>query len=335
MAKEVHGDYAAYTTPGGVRYQYQGKLVSVNAVPPEVASLLSGKLEGKPRGEVEPAYKKPTPEELAAIKAEQLAPKPGLEADPEKLATDAANAQDRLSADDFDEPLPPVDPNPPEEPSGNPPQEGEDFATTTETFPQPPTQTVEKAPVTSSPDVNPDFLEQVSIHSASLEDIAQALYNRFGIYTVYMRKLPEADEVNPLTGVSFTKYHLGIAYQAAIFAQNQGILNIPPEVHRKQIDQDRFAAANTPLDTPPQTMGAARRANSFDYRTSVKGNQDTATTEIVHITDPETGIVKAVQRVIPAGQTGEFNGARQRYDNDEDERIVEPQFGKQVIRPDW
>lgn len=319
MSKEAHGDYAAYTTPGGVRFQYQGKLVSVNAVPVEVAQLLTTKLTGN-RGQVEQKFPKPTPEELEKIRAEQLAPKPGLEADPAKLATDAANAADRLTADDFDEPEPPVDPSPPEE--------GADFIA-----PEAPTlqEQVAARPAT----IDPSFLEAVSIHSASLQDIAEALYNRFGIYTVYLRKLPEQDEINPLTGVSFSKYHLGIAYQAAIYAQNHGILNTPPEVHRQKIDQNRFAAKNTPLDEAPQTMGEARRANSFDYRTSVRGNQDTATTEIVHITDPETGVVKAVQRVIPAGSVGENNGAAQRYDADEEERIVEPRFGKQVIRPNW
>lgn len=327
MAKETHGDYAAYTTPGGIRFQHQGKLVSVNAVPPEVASLLTSKLTNAPRGEVEQPFPKPTPEQLEQIRAEQLAPKPGLEADPQKLATDAANAADKLTAADFDdEPPVPVDPSPPEE--------GADFMAEPDRIIG--AEIIDKG-ITGTPvtPVSPDFLESVSIHSASLADIAEALYNRFGIYTVYLRKLPENDEINPLTGVAFSKYHLGIAYQAAIYAQNQGLLDIPPEVNRKQMDEGRFAAQNTPLDQAPQTMGQARRANSFDYRTSVKGNQGEPTTEIVHITDPETGIVKAVQREIPAGSPGEFNGARQRYDNEEDERIVEPQFGKQVIRPNW
>lgn len=338
MGKEAHGDYAAYTTPGGIRFQHQGKLVSVNAVPPEVATLLTQKLTNTPRGEAAPAYKKPTPEELEAIRAEQLAPKPGLEADPAKLAEDAAKAQDRLTAEDFDEPPVPVDPSPPEEGADFIQEAGEIAQNMNSAGNTKEEQTVinhqNLAPKPIVP-VQPDFLESVSIHSASLEDIAEALYNRFGIYTVYLNKLPEADEVNPLTAVQFTKYHLGIAYQAAIFAQNQGLLDLPPEHNRKQMDAGRFAAANTPLDKPVETMGEARRANSFEYRTSVKGTQGEPTTEIVHITDPETGVVKAVQRVIPAGEAGEFNGAAQRYDNEEDERIVEPRFGKQVIRPNW
>jgi hypothetical protein len=307
MAKEVFGEFAAYTTPGGIRFQHKNKLISEKAVPPEVVSFLRGKLDGQ-RGQVE--RPKPTPAELAAIRAEQLAPKPGLEATPEKLEADA---QDALTPDDFD--MPPTA----DEGAGELPAH---------------IQKIEEPRLDPSPVLDPSFIESVSIHTAPLEDIVEAIYNRFGIYTVYLRKLPEGDEINPLTGTPFSKYHLGIAYQAAIFAQNKGVLDLPAESNRKVIDQGRAASAGFKVDPRPTTMGEARRANSFDYRTSVRANEGTPTTEIVHITG-EDGIVKAVQRVIPAGELGNGNGAAQRYDTEEDERIVEPQFGKQVIRPDW
>jgi hypothetical protein len=157
--------------------------------------------------------------------------------------------------------------------------------------------------------VDTDFLESVSIYSAPIESIVQALYDRFGIYTVYLRQLPNPDEINPLTGEIFTKYHQGIAYQAAISALNRGVLDVPAEEGRKSIDQGRDASANfeKQLAPQPRTFGEARRANNFDYRTSVRGNNEI--------------------------QSG--SGQPQRHDNDEDEMIVEPRMGVPTINPHW
>lgn len=204
------------------------------------------------------------------------------------------------------------------EPADNPP----------ETFDTSPSLPIVK------PMVDPDFLESVSIHTAPLEIIAEALYNRFGLYSVYLNKLPEADEINPLTGELFTKYHHGIAYQAAIRAQNTGILNRPAETGRAQIDEGRKASEEFQVDAVPETMGQARRADSFAYRTSVGASQGTPTTQIVHERGAD-GELHAVQKEIQPGETGLNNGARARYDKEEDEVIVEPQFGKPVIRPKW
>jgi hypothetical protein len=170
-----------------------------------------------------------------------------------------------------------------------------------------------------------------------LKDIAQALYDRFGIYTVYLRKLPQNDEVNPLTGTAFTKYHLGIAYQAAIYAENQGLLDKEPEALRKQIDSGRAASQNFETDPVPHTMAENRQANSFAFRTSVRGTQHVATTRIEHVVG-EDGELHAVQ--VPVTQEdGEanLNGAGQRYDREQDELIVEPPImgGKPIIRPNW
>lgn len=191
------------------------------------------------------------------------------------------------------------------------------------------------APAAPVAPVDTDFIESVSIHTASLQDIAQALLERFGIYSIYLGTLPSMDEINPLTGEMFTKYHLGIAYQAAIRGQNTGLLSRPAEFNRKVIDEGRYASANLPLDVPAATMGQARRENSYEFRTSPQGNDAKPQTEIIHVTGDD-GIVRAEQRVIPEGETGHFNGASARYDKEEDEVLVQPNFsGKPVIRPNW
>lgn len=339
MAKAVFGEYGAFTSKNSIRYTKNKKMTSEGNVPPEVVVYLNNKLKEETQTtEIEtPEVSSPvrpvlTDEMKAKLREESLQVKPELQASPEKLAEDA----EALTADDFDDSTaeaPLTSETADTEPSAEQMHEIADLMSPDSTGQAPLPRTDTPAGLHPVP-AEPDFLETVSIHTAKLEDITRALYERFGIYTVYLRQLPNPDEINPLTGEQFTKYHQGIAYQAAIGAQNRGILDRPAEEGRRLMDEGRNASANFQVDPVPQTMGEARRANSFDYRTSARGQEGAPATEIVHITD-ENGQVHAVQRPIPAGQTGEFNGASSRYDAEEDERIVEPQMGKQVIRPNW
>ncbi len=337
MAKVVFGEFGAFNAKNSIRYTKNNKMTSESSLPPEVVAYLQAKLHDLNAVETElpelPKQKFPRPseEEIARMRAESLQVKPELQATPEKLAEDA----EALTADDFDveEPTPTTVDQADTEPSADQMHDVSTALAPDSNGNAPLPRATEPAGLHPVP-TEPDFLETVSIHTASLQDITRALYERFGIYTVYLRELPQPDEINPLTGEPFTKYHQGIAYQAAIGAQNRGILDRPAEEGRRIIDEGRTASANFRVDEAPRTMGDARRANSFDFRTSVNGNQNTSATEVVHITD-ENGVVHAVQRDIPKGQTGEFNGASSRYDAEEDEQLVEPRMGKQVIRPNW
>lgn len=325
MAKASMGEYAAFHTPNGVRFMKNNKLASQKGIPQEVVNYLKKQLGENlepPKSVPEtPKYKRPSPEESARLKAESLQVPVELQRTDEEMA--AARPQeepqsltgDTLSVQDFEEEF---NPEPEEVPHA--PETGETQPMAGATLP--------------TPSVDADFLESVSIHTASIFDIAEALFNRFGLYTVYINRLPNADEINPLTGEMFSKYHHGIAYQAAIRAQNSGVLNRAPELGRQSIDENRHASANLPLDSQPVTMGQARRENSFAYRTSVRASQSEPQTEIIHITNPD-GTVTAERREIPQGEIGKVNGAAQRYDKDEDQPLVEPQLGRQVIRPDW
>ena len=306
--KAVFGEYSAFTTKNNlIRYQKDGKLVSENIVPPDVVAYLSKKLQ--------PKFPMPSKEELAKMREESLKVKPELQREEYEIEAFEALAEEAIDG------------------SFNPPLTDEVIeAVASESIGTETTINNQGEPV-EAPIVNPDFLESVSIHTASIQDIAEALYNRFGVYTVYLNRLPADDEVNPLTGEQFTKYHLGIAYQASIYAQNKGILK-DPSILKKQIDSSREYSKGWQVDEAPRTMAEARKANSFDYRTSVVATRVEPTTEIVHERG-EDGIVRAVQKEIPKGQTGEFNGAKGQYDAEQDQVLVEPQFGKQVIRPNW
>lgn len=331
MAKIVFGEYAAFNTPGGIRFQKNSTLVSESSVPPEVVAYLKSKVQPE-----QPARPKPSPEESAKLRAESLAVKPELQASPEKLAADAQAVEDHLTADDFDTPPPPADDR---TELGKAIGAGEPVVTNEQAN----ARAVMAAENTleAAPPIDPTFMEEFSIHTASMENIAQALYDRFGIYTVWLKSLPTVDLVNPLTGEAFTKYHLGIAYQAAIRAKNHGLTDTDPANYRKAIDQNRQASANFKEKLVPQPISVRenREANSFDFRTSPVGNKGVAQTEIVHEPGAD-GKMRAVQRPIIQGEeseTGEKNGAGVRYDPEEDAPLVEPtgRMGRPIVRPDW
>lgn len=316
MAKVEFGEYAAFNSRGGTRFMHQGKMISEKAIPPEIIPFLEAKLASKVLEELDDAiptkpalFSKPSPEELAKMREESLKVPDELKLTPEEEATRVVPDNEApLTPDDFDEPLEKT-------PADRIAEIGE------------PSETLE-------PTVDPSFLESVSIHTAPVEALAQALYDRCGIYTVYLGVLPRSDEINPLTGDTFSKYHLGIAYQAAIQAQARGLKD--PEGFRQTIEQNRDAGANfkETLEPIAHTLGEARQQDSFAFRTSVQSTRPQSATEIVHVTD-DKGVVHAVQREIPTTEEGGV--ARSRYDEKEDEQILEPPiFGtKPIIKPNW
>lgn len=319
MAKVVFGEFSAYTTPGGIRFMKNNRLTSESSVPVEVVNYLRQKLGDDstkvvPASTEQPKFPRPSEEELARMRAESVASLTGQPGDEVKTLEQPTP----IGNEDFDTP---------------------DIPDTTLEPPAEIVSQVEEHVAEHEAKVDSNFLESVSIHTADLKDIAQALYERFGIYTVYLGTLPQADEINPLTATAFTKYHLGIAYQAAIYAQNQGLLEREPEMQRRNMDAGREASANFKVDPVAHTMRESRQANDFNYRTSVRGTQTQATTRIEHLMG-EDGQLHAVQVPIPASELGDpnFNGAGQRYDKDEDEQIVEPPMSmgvRPVIRPNW
>lgn len=118
-----------------------------------------------------------------------------------------------------------------------------------------------------------------SIFDASLEDLAKAMHERFGVYTVFNRKYPEADEVNPFTGELMTNYERGQAYQAARRTLEQGRLdNVDYAKVKEGVDQSRQASRDYIASTehPAHIMTAQehKAVNSFEYRTSVRGGNE-------------------------------------------------------------
>ena len=52
-------------------------------------------------------------------------------------------------------------------------------------------------------------LEQKSIDNASLHDLCEALYKRFGLYTCYLKREPKDTDVHPVTGALMNNFTLG------------------------------------------------------------------------------------------------------------------------------
>jgi len=319
MGKEVFGEYSAFDSSKGIRFQKSNKLVSESSVPPEVVSYLKSKLTIP-----ELDYPKPTPEELAKMKAESLKVAPGLELTPEEEAARATAPP--LEVSDFVEPDGSFNPVPNDE------------------QPELTDDQIAAIGASTTPSVDTEFMERSSIYTADIKDIAQVLYDRFGVYTIYLNATPQTDEINPLTGEAFSRYHQGIAYQALIRARGSGFFNRNPEIGAELMTKGRVAHENYVKEVgdprqPEATQPDATQAtpDSFAYRTSPSANATTQTHYIAHEPDPTTGEIRAVRREVPqeAQHQGKVNNSRQRFDNNQDEMIVEPQFGQQVIRPNW
>lgn len=340
MAKEVFGEYAIFDSGNGVRFQQNNKLVSEKALPPEVVAYLRSKLAtaGLASPDPEPTtagFAKPTPEQLAAMREESLKPAPGLELTPEEEAQRAVappaepiegytreELADMRAASFPDEPLSPADFD-----EGMSVDERDKIAEDN------------RAARAPEPAVDTEFMERTSIYTADLKDIAQALYDRFGIYTIWLAATPQTDEVNPLTGEAFTRYHQGIAYQALIRARGNGFFNRNPERSMENMTEGRIAHENYQATTATrgdvEPTAPTQAAPGFAERTAPNFHQR-QTHYIAHEPDPVTGELRAVQRPVPqAANYASGSSARQRYDATEDEIIAEPRIGQQVIRPDW
>lgn len=328
MAKVEFGEYAAFNSRGGTRFMYQGKMISEKAIPPEIIPYLIEKLAKELNlTQEEPKFPMPTEEEKQRLREESLKVPDELKLTPEEEATRVIPDNEApLTPDDFDEP------NDGYASDGIIGDEaaGEELELDGETSIGNPPEVMNVI----NQEVDPSFLESVSIHTAPIEALAQALYDRCGIYTVYLGVLPRSDEINPLTGDTFSKYHLGIAYQAAIQAQARGLKD--PEGFRQTIERDREAGANFKETLQPiaHTLGEARQQDSFAFRTSVQSTRNQPATEIVHVQD-ENGQTIAVQREVSLSEHG--GTARSRFDATEDEQVLEPPiFGqKPIIKPNW
>lgn len=154
--------------------------------------------------------------------------------------------------------------------------------------------------------------EQVSesgLETATIFELANELYKRFGVYTVFINQPPKDGDVHPFNGEVMTRYETGLAYQKFNQVTAQGKLKKDfgsqyqeversreaSQTHRKIMEQN---AVMTPTDHEKQ--------NTFAYRTSVNGQNRRSTVTKSHVNDPIS-----------------------------EDATVEPNIRGVTIRPDW
>lgn len=112
---------------------------------------------------------------------------------------------------------------------------------------------------------------EFSIFDASIDDLAMALYERFGFYTVFLKKEPQDGDVNPMTGVPMTRYDRGVAYTAYNRMVMQGAIKDTADLEMQKLDTDNGRAVSEQYQSDPASFNRHRDNSSFAYRTSVEG----------------------------------------------------------------
>ena len=77
--------------------------------------------------------------------------------------------------------------------------------------------------------------ERRSVDAINLKELVNVLYERFGIYTVYLNRTPKLSDINPLTGAVMNQLTLGQANQGFRNAQRMGT-SWNPNTIRAQIN---------------------------------------------------------------------------------------------------
>lgn len=256
MAKLQYGNYSAWLTGDILRVACDNKLVRMETVPPDALRYFREAFDMDKRDAAR--------EKAKALKTAQEASKPskGKVGRPKKQ-----NAAESLSVPSEDKiesaPSAQSEPAPSEEP---------------EVLPAPAPLPDEEIPAPTAPPQDANIYSQedidaVSIYTVPIAMLAEALHERFGVYTVFRGEMPTEAEVSPLTGQPMTAYQRGEAYQAARRAIAQGVLDMDFEQVKMDLDGSQKASEELreTFDRPTQILSVEdhRRLNTFDDITSV------------------------------------------------------------------
>lgn len=272
MAKLQYGNYSAWLTGDILRVACDNKLVRMETVPPDALRYFREAFDMDKRDAAR--------EKAKALKTAQEASKPskGKVGRPKKQ-----NAAESLSEGNERNIAPGVDthqdkldqsvPAPAQSVGSNvaPSEEPE-------VLPAPAPLPDEDIPAPTAPPQDANIYSQedidaVSIYTVPIAMLAEALHERFGIYTVFRGEMPTESEVSPLTGQPMTAYQRGEAYQAARRAIAQGVLDMDFEQVKMDLDGSQKASEELreTFDRPTQILSVEdhRRLNTFDSRTSM------------------------------------------------------------------
>lgn len=272
MAKLQYGNYSAWLTGDILRVACDNKLVRMETVPPDALRYFREAFDMDKRDAAR--------EKAKALKTAQEASKPskGKVGRPKKqsAAESLSEGNERNIApgvDTHQDKLAQSEPAPAQSVGSNvaPSEEPE-------VLPAPAPLPDEEIPTPTAPPQDANIYSQedidaVSIYTVPIAMLAEALHERFGVYTVFRGEMPTESEVSPLTGQPMTAYQRGEAYQAARRAIAQGVLDM--DFEQVKIDLDGSQKASEELretfDRPTQILSVEdhRRLNTFDSRTSM------------------------------------------------------------------
>lgn len=275
MAKLQYGNYSAWLTGDILRVACDNKLVRMETVPPDALRYFREAFDMDKRDAAR--------EKAKALKTAQEASKPskGKVGRPKK-----ENAAESLSEGNERKLAPSEEP---------------------EVLPAPAPLPDEEVPTPTAPPQDANIYSQedidaVSIYTVPIAMLAEALHERFGVYTVFRGEMPTESEVSPLTGQPMTAYQRGEAYQAARRAIAQGVLDMDFEQVKMDLDGSQKASEELreTFDKPTQILSVEdhRRLNTFDSRTSMAA-------------------------------------MKTRTYDDIDEPVAEPNMMGEIIRPNW
>ena len=299
MAKLQYGNYSAWLTGDILRVACDNKLVRMETVPPDALRYFREAFDMDKRDAAR--------EKAKALKTAQEASKPskGKVGRPKKQ-----NAAESLSEGNERNIAPGVDTHNDKLAQSAPAQSvGSNVAPSEEpeVLPAPAPLPDEEIPAPTAPPQDANIYSQedidaVSIYTVPIAMLAEALHERFGVYTVFRGEMPTESEVSPLTGQPMTAYQRGEAYQAARRAIAQGVLDMDFEQVKMDLDGSQKASEELreTFDRPTQILSVEdhRRLNTFDSRTSMAAMKTRT------------------------------------YDNI-DEPVAEPNMMGEIIRPNW
>lgn len=295
MAKLQYGNYSAWLTGDILRVACDNKLVRMETVPPDALRYFREAFDMDKRDAAR--------EKAKALKTAQEASKPskGKVGRPKKEnATESLSVPSERKIESApsmqSEPAPAQSVGSNVAPSEEP-----------EVLPAPAPLPDEEIPTPTAPPQDANIYSQedidaVSIYTVPIAMLAEALHERFGVYTVFRGEMPTESEVSPLTGQPMTAYQRGEAYQAARRAIAQGVLDMDFEQVKMDLDGSQKASEELreTFDKPTQILSVEdhRRLNTFDSRTSMAAMKTRT------------------------------------YDNI-DEPVAEPNMMGEIIRPNW
>lgn len=269
MAIEPVDGYDAVLVRGAPRYRLERKMIAEAVVPENIKMELLKRLADE-------EAERNTPKAVESADKEQTSEGTEFEATEEE----AIAAAEELTAADFDGTAEPAAPS--------------DF---------------EMKLIAEIENLNEQLANSTGLKNATIFDLANEMYDRFGVYTVFINKVPRDNDIHPFSGEVMTRYEVGLAYQKHNQVVAQGKLTKDFGGQFAEVEASREASVTHRKEmqaNAQMTPQDHEKENTFAYRTSVNGQNKRSTVTKTRPNDPIS-----------------------------EDATVEPDLRGKTIRPEW